>query len=82
MVDYNRFRQTEDGKWIDLAQPWMSPLDNAAAFLTAEETGYRPSDDRPRPTNQALPPVVKVFLTFWGCVAAGVVWFVIFALTH
>jgi hypothetical protein len=40
MVDWNRFRpvETDSGtKWIDLAQPWLQPMNHAAAFLSSED---------------------------------------------
>ena len=76
MVDWNRFRQTEDGKWIDLAQPWMSPLDNAASFLTLDELGPRVDQPLP-PANPRIMAILKIIALGWAC-AIGLLFYIVF----
>jgi hypothetical protein len=78
MTDWNRFRQTDDGKFIDLAQPYLAPMEYPAAFLAAERRAETEianlTPAQRRAGNEFGKTYVKAVLLFWGCVFALLVY--------
>jgi hypothetical protein len=59
MTDYNRFRQTADGKWIDLANPALGPANYPASFpepFSGMPAVLRPGGALGPPADTPLPP--------------------------